>query len=84
MVFLAKHPMVDNYDLSSVTRILCGAAPLSIDIERSVLSKFSNVESILKSYGMTETTIVCTTSINDPKDGTVGRLLPGFLAKVCM
>lgn len=27
--FLAKSPLVDNYDLTSVETIVCGAAPLS-------------------------------------------------------
>ncbi len=36
MIFLAKHPMVDQYDLSSVKTILCGAAPLSKEVEIAV------------------------------------------------
>ena len=33
VIFLAKHPLVDNYDLSSVRTILSGAAPLGKDTE---------------------------------------------------
>lgn len=36
MVMLAKHPKVSEYDLSSVKRIFCGAAPLSAEIEEAV------------------------------------------------
>lgn len=32
MVFLAKHPMIANYDFSSVKEIVCGAAPLSDEV----------------------------------------------------
>lgn len=30
---LAKHPAVSEYDLSSIRYILCGAAPLSADLQ---------------------------------------------------
>ena len=33
MVFLAKHPLVDKYDLSSLTDLMCAAAPLSQQLE---------------------------------------------------
>ena len=39
MVMFAKHPKVADYDLSSVEYILCGAAPLSEDIEMQVKNK---------------------------------------------
>lgn len=29
MVFLAKHPLVSSFDLSSLKELICGAAPLS-------------------------------------------------------
>ena len=39
MVMFAKHPKVDDYDLSSVESIVCGAAPLSPEIEETVKNK---------------------------------------------
>ena len=39
MVLLAKYPKVSEYDLSSVKRILCGAAPLSAEIEGAVFKR---------------------------------------------
>lgn len=39
MVLLAKHPKVSDYDLSSVKRIVCGAAPLSAEIEDAVMKR---------------------------------------------
>ena len=41
MVMLAKHPKVSEYDLSSVKRIICGAAPLSAEIEEAVKNKLN-------------------------------------------
>ena len=42
VVFLAKSPLVENYDLSSIKDIVCGAAPLSKDIEESLKQRFLN------------------------------------------
>jgi len=41
MVLLAKHPKVAEYDLSSVKKVICGAAPLSKEIEDAVKNKFN-------------------------------------------
>ena len=41
MVMLAKHPKVSEYDLSSVKKIICGAAPLSAEIEETVKNKLN-------------------------------------------
>ena len=32
ILFLAKNPMVDEYDLSALKDVICGAAPLSGDL----------------------------------------------------
>ncbi|KAL7297281.1 hypothetical protein TKK_0009681 [Trichogramma kaykai] len=82
MVFLAKHPMVDNYDLSSVKLIWCGAAPLSSDVENAVKKRLNNPE-IRQGYGMTETTLsVLKLPENCKKPGSAGVLLAGCSAKV--
>ena len=41
MVMFAKHPKVDEYDLSSVKTVFCGAAPLSPEIEETVKRKLN-------------------------------------------
>ena len=41
MVLLAKHPKVAEYDLSSVKKVICGAAPLSKEIEDAVKNKLN-------------------------------------------
>ena len=42
MVFLAKHPMVSNYDLSSMRELLCAAAPCSEQLENEVRVRLDN------------------------------------------
>ncbi len=38
-VFLAKHPAVDKYDLSSIQTIICGAAPLGGETSQAVKNR---------------------------------------------
>ena len=45
MVLFAKYPKVCEYDLSSVKRIVCAAAPLSAEIEDAVTKRL-NVQEI--------------------------------------
>ena len=40
LLFLAKSPLVEKYDLSSVTEVMCGAAPLTADLEKEFLTRF--------------------------------------------
>ncbi len=49
---LANDPMVDDYDLSSVRLIICGAAPLSEEVGDRLAKRLGAV--ILQGYGMTE------------------------------
>nr|CAD7427911.1 unnamed protein product [Timema monikensis] len=82
MVFLAKHPKVDLYDLRSVQEIWCGSAPLSPEVHKQV-EKRLNVANIRQGYGMTETTMgVVNTPRGAVKYGSAGRLAPGTSAKV--
>uniref|UniRef100_UPI0039EEC695 AMP-binding protein n=1 Tax=Sinomonas sp. G460-2 TaxID=3393464 RepID=UPI0039EEC695 len=51
-VGLAKHPLVDQYDLSSVRVVLSGAAPLDGELGRAVAERLGCT--MLQGYGMTE------------------------------
>ncbi|GAA4036375.1 AMP-binding protein [Arthrobacter methylotrophus] len=51
-VALAKHPLVDRYDLSSVRVVLSGAAPLDGGLGHAVASRLGCT--VLQGYGMTE------------------------------
>ena len=44
--FLAKHPLVDKFDLSSLKAISSGAAPLSRDLEVKVAERIPNLERV--------------------------------------
>ncbi|WP_341933632.1 AMP-binding protein [Microbacterium sp. LWO14-1.2] len=55
-VALAKHPLVDDYDLSSVKVIFSGAAPLDGALATAVATRLDCV--VCQGYGMTETSPV--------------------------
>ena len=44
--FLAKHPLIDKFDLSSLKAISSGAAPLSRDLEVKVAERIPNLERV--------------------------------------
>ncbi|XP_053698551.1 luciferin 4-monooxygenase-like [Sabethes cyaneus] len=81
-IFLAKHSMVDQFDLSSVKTIICGAAPLSREVEDLIRARL-NVTSIRQAYGMSETTLAILLQLDaENKPGSVGRVRPGQWVKV--
>ena len=56
LVALAKHPLVDEYDLSSLEVITSGAAPLGEDLALAVEERLECV--VAQGYGLTETSPV--------------------------
>lgn len=82
VLFLAKSPLVDEYDVSSLLIIGCGAAPLSKDLQDAVKNRL-NVFSVRQGYGMSEMTLsVLTQSELNNKAGSVGTLRPGVWGKI--
>lgn len=82
MLFLAKHPLVMKYDMSSVRDIICGAAPLSVDIAKQVKRRLPHVN-IRQGYGMTEISIAVTVTPQGTNRPTcVGCVGPNNRAKV--
>jgi 4-coumarate--CoA ligase len=78
---LARQPIVDDYDLSSVRSILCGAAPLGADLEADVVARIG--APVGQGYGMTE--LSPTTHAyraGEERVGSVGALLPNVEARV--
>ncbi|MBR7829972.1 AMP-binding protein [Actinospica sp. MGRD01-02] len=51
-VALAKHPAVEDYDLSSLRVLFCGAAPLDGDLGRALADRLG--VAVLQGYGMSE------------------------------
>lgn len=70
---LAKHPIVDNYDLSHLRIIMSGAAPLSAELAQACADRLGCI--VLQGYGLTETSPVTHVNPEDPariKLGSVG------------
>lgn len=44
VLFLAKHPLVDKFDLSSMIRVSSGAAPLGKELEIAMLKRLPKVQ----------------------------------------
>lgn len=82
LVFLAKSPLVDKYDLSSLVVIGCGAAPLSKEVSDAVKERL-NVFEIRQGYGMSEMTLsVLAQTLEHNKPGSVGILRAGTWGKI--
>jgi len=56
LVGLAKHPIVDQYDTSSLVELASGAAPLSAELAQAVMDRIGC--SVIQGYGLTETSPV--------------------------
>ncbi|THG33425.1 AMP-binding protein [Naasia lichenicola] len=65
-VALAKHPLVDEYDLSSVEVVFSGAAPLDGALSNAVAARLDCV--VTQGYGMTEASPVTHTVPVDRAD----------------
>ena len=82
LVLMSKHPATANYDLSSVTKIFSGAAPLSQSLQSECSEKFKT--SVGQGWGMTEVTcagLVTPSGVEDYTGG-VGLLLPNCEVKL--
>lgn len=82
VVMLSKRPETKEYDLSSVKYALCGAAPLSRELQTDV-SKRLKIQ-INQGYGMTEMTCgsVWVPAAIDDYSGSIGCLGPNAEAKL--
>jgi acyl-CoA synthetase (AMP-forming)/AMP-acid ligase II len=82
-VALAKHPLVDQYDLSCVDIVFSGAAPLDADLGHAVGRRIGCI--MRQGYGMTEMSPV---SHVIPDDGdsidlnSVGPCIPNMQCKI--
>jgi len=80
---LAKHPAVDRYDLSSLSYIMSGAAPLGSDLQQEASARLKCT--VLQGYGLTETSPVTHCTPNDPiriKMGSVGPSVRSTQVKI--
>jgi acyl-CoA synthetase (AMP-forming)/AMP-acid ligase II len=75
---MAKHPLVDAYDLSALKLLYSGAAPLDADLARTAAARLG--VQVQQGFGMTELSPVSHAMPFDEPDlplGTVGKLIPG-------
>jgi acyl-CoA synthetase (AMP-forming)/AMP-acid ligase II len=83
VVLLAKSPIVDKYDLSSVKRAFSGAAPLDADTARAVSERIGC--RLSQGYGLTETSPVSHVvpdSVAEVVPGSVGPPIPNTECKI--
>jgi len=80
---LAKHPLVDKYDLSALKSVFSGAAPLDASLEQACTDRLGC--EVMQGWGLTETSPVVTTNFNTPRGpqpGSVGVPLPNTEMRV--
>jgi acyl-CoA synthetase (AMP-forming)/AMP-acid ligase II len=82
-VALAKHPLVDSYDVSSIRMVFSGAAPLDADLGHAVERRIGCT--VHQGYGMTEMSpvshVIPMGSRGIPL-GTVGITIPNMECKI--
>jgi len=78
---LAKHPLVDQYDLSSLVQVFSGAAPLGAELAAEAAARIGC--EVVQGYGMTELSPVthCTVE-GDFRPGTSGVTVPNTECRV--
>ncbi len=78
---LAKAPIVDDFDLSSVRKVFCGAAPLGGELAQEASKRLNCA--VVQGYGMTELSPVShATKGVDFKPGSNGIALPNTECRV--
>ena len=82
IVALAKHPIVDGFDGSSLEVVNSGAAPLDAALEKLCEDRIG--VRIQQGYGLTEASPVthCTPLYEPHQPGSIGSLLPNTEARV--
>ncbi|MFE0868845.1 4-coumarate--CoA ligase family protein [Streptomyces rochei] len=82
---LAKHPLVADYDLSSLKYVISAAAPLDANLA-AACSRRLGLPPVGQAYGMTElspgTHVVPLDAMRDAPPGTVGKLIAGTQMRI--
>jgi long-chain acyl-CoA synthetase len=78
---LLTQPLQD-YDLSSLRYLVCGAAPLPPEAARELERRLPGLE-VREGYGCTESgAVISSTPAGERKLGSVGRPLPGYEVRI--
>ncbi len=77
LILILSHPRVGDYDLSSLVEVVCGAAPLPVEVALAFRDRFGCY--IREIYGLTESTGIGTANLRSMpyKPGSAGRAYPG-------
>ena len=80
-IALAKHPMIDDFDLSSVKQVNSAAAPMGAELGDAVAARLNCVAT--QAYGMTEMSPGShVISADAPRAGAVGRTIAGTTCRI--
>lgn len=80
-IALAKHPMVDQFDLSAVRVVFSAAAPASASLTDAVAARLG--VTAIQAYGMTELSPVShTVPEHAPRPGAVGTSVPSTECRI--
>eukprot|EP00615_Pteridomonas_danica_P012201 CAMPEP_0114354366 /NCGR_PEP_ID=MMETSP0101-20121206/19402_1 /TAXON_ID=38822 ORGANISM="Pteridomonas danica, Strain PT" /NCGR_SAMPLE_ID=MMETSP0101 /ASSEMBLY_ACC=CAM_ASM_000211 /LENGTH=571 /DNA_ID=CAMNT_0001495751 /DNA_START=10 /DNA_END=1725 /DNA_ORIENTATION=+ len=78
---LAKHPIVDKYDLSSLKGITSAAAPLGVEVEKATRERLGCI--VKQGWGMSELSPVgCVNPDDDVRSGSSGPPAASMLFKI--
>jgi len=78
---LAKHPVVDNYDMKSISMIISAAAPLGSDTEDAVKQRLG--VDVKQAWGMSELSPIGTLTHDENKrTGSIGHLVSSTQGKI--
>ncbi len=81
VVALAKHPLVDQFDLSSLKMLFSGAAPLGAELAAEAGARLGC--EVVQGYGMTELSPVShATPEGQGRPGTIGVLVPSTECRI--
>ena len=82
LIMLDKRPETSNFDLSSLKNILCGAAPLSRELQNTIQRSLKL--NVVQSWGMTELTCsgLYVPGGRTDDSGSVGMLVPNCECKI--
>jgi len=78
---LAKSPAVDDYDISSLRKVFCGAAPLGADLAEEASTRIG--AAVVQGYGMTELSPISHATVgSDSKPGSNGVTAPNTECRI--
>ena len=78
---LAKSPLVERFDLSSLTLVNSGAAPLSAELQQAAAQRIGCP--VVQGYGMTESSPVTHVTPLDPERHRLGSIGPPVPSTEC-